>query len=115
MGLVWKVTVSCAKTVKNVADETITKTPARLKKQFIPAKSALKLHYFRIKNRFIHYEFSSLISPKRVPSHDISITIMFKKLKALYIQYKPYVRVDLVMYAVMVLLIILYFIYTVAF
>jgi hypothetical protein len=40
---------------------------------------------------------------------------MFQKLKALYKEYKAYVRVDLVMYAVMILLIILYFIYTVAF
>jgi len=40
---------------------------------------------------------------------------MFKKLKHLYTEYKAYVRVDLVMYAVMIILIILYFIYTVAF
>jgi len=40
---------------------------------------------------------------------------MFRRLKALYEEYKAYVRVDLVMYAVMILLIILYFIYTVAF
>jgi hypothetical protein len=39
---------------------------------------------------------------------------MFKKLKELYREYKAYVRVDLVMYGVMILLIILYFIYTVA-
>ncbi len=32
----------------------------------------------------------------------------------LYQQYKEYVRVDLVMYGVMILLIILYFIYSVA-
>ena len=38
---------------------------------------------------------------------------MFKKLRNLYHQYKAYVRVDLVMYAIMILLIILYFIYTV--
>ena len=35
---------------------------------------------------------------------------MFKRLKDLYQQYKPYVRVDLVMYAVLILLIIIYFI-----
>jgi hypothetical protein len=35
---------------------------------------------------------------------------MFKRLKALYQQYKPYVRVDLVMYAVLILLIIMYFV-----
>jgi len=37
---------------------------------------------------------------------------MFSKLKALYKQYKPYVRVDLIMYAVLLLLIVLYFIYS---
>ncbi len=40
---------------------------------------------------------------------------MFKKLKELYQEYKAYVRVDLIMYGVMILLIILYFIYTVVF
>ncbi len=40
---------------------------------------------------------------------------MFKKLQKFFDQYKAYVRVDLVMYAVMIFLIILYFIYTVAF
>jgi len=39
---------------------------------------------------------------------------MFKKLIALYREYKAYVRIDLVMYAVMILLIILYAIYTLA-
>lgn len=39
---------------------------------------------------------------------------MFRKLKELYMQYKEYVRVDLVMYAVMIILIILYGIYTLA-
>ena len=39
---------------------------------------------------------------------------MFRKLKELYVQYKEYVRVDLVMYAVMIVLIILYGIYTLA-
>ena len=34
---------------------------------------------------------------------------MFKKLKDLFEEYKPYVRVDLIMYGVMILLIILYF------
>ncbi len=38
---------------------------------------------------------------------------MFKKLKELYREYKEYVRVDLIMYGVMILLIILYFIFTV--
>lgn len=37
---------------------------------------------------------------------------MFRKLKALYQEYKPYIRVDLIMYAVLILLIILYFIIT---
>ncbi len=40
---------------------------------------------------------------------------MFRKLKELYQEYKEYVRVDLIMYGVMILLIILYFVYTVAF
>lgn len=35
---------------------------------------------------------------------------MFKKLLELYKEYKPYVRVDLIMYGVLILLIILYFI-----
>jgi hypothetical protein len=39
---------------------------------------------------------------------------MFRKLKDLYFQYKEYVRVDLVMYAVMIVLIIIYAIYTLA-
>ena len=38
---------------------------------------------------------------------------MFKKIKELYREYKAYVRVDLIMYGVMILLIILYFIFTV--
>jgi hypothetical protein len=37
---------------------------------------------------------------------------MFKKIKELYREYKEYVRVDLIMYGVMILLIILYFIFT---
>ncbi len=40
---------------------------------------------------------------------------MLKKLKELYQQYKPYIRVDLVMYGVLILMIILYFIISVAF
>lgn len=35
---------------------------------------------------------------------------MFKRLKELYKEYKPYVRVDLIMYGVMILMIILYFV-----
>jgi hypothetical protein len=35
---------------------------------------------------------------------------MFRKLKELYREYKEYVRVDLIMYGVLILLIILYFI-----
>lgn len=35
---------------------------------------------------------------------------MFRKLKELYQEYKPYVRVDLIMYGVLILLIIIYFI-----
>lgn len=40
---------------------------------------------------------------------------MFKRLKALYREYKPYVRVDLIMYGVLILLIILYFLFSVLF
>jgi len=36
---------------------------------------------------------------------------MLKRLIELYKEYKPYVRVDLVMYGVMILLIIIYVIY----
>lgn len=39
---------------------------------------------------------------------------MFKRLRDFYQQYKAYVRVDLVMYAVMILMIIIYAIYTLA-
>lgn len=38
---------------------------------------------------------------------------MLRKLRELYREYKAYVRVDLVMYGVMILLIIIYFIYSV--
>lgn len=40
---------------------------------------------------------------------------MIRKIKALYQQYKEYVRVDLIMYAVLILLIVVYFIVSVAF
>lgn len=35
---------------------------------------------------------------------------MFKKIRELYKEYKPYVRVDLIMYAVLILMIFLYLI-----
>jgi hypothetical protein len=35
---------------------------------------------------------------------------MIRKIKELYKEFKPYVRVDLIMYGVMILLIILYFV-----
>ena len=38
---------------------------------------------------------------------------MIKKLKDLFREYRPYVRVDLIMYGVMILLIIAYFIVSV--
>lgn len=38
---------------------------------------------------------------------------MIKKIKELYKEFKPYVRVDLIMYAVMILLIVLYFVISV--
>ena len=33
---------------------------------------------------------------------------MFKKIKELYKEYKPYIRVDLIMYAVLILMILIY-------
>jgi hypothetical protein len=38
-------------------------------------------------------------------------TIMFRKLRELYNEYRAYVRVDLVMYAVMLLLIVIYIVF----
>jgi len=40
---------------------------------------------------------------------------MFKRLRELYQQYKPYVRVDLIMYGTLILLIMLYFIFSTLF
>ncbi|HTE31589.1 MAG TPA: hypothetical protein VK666_14505 [Chryseolinea sp.] len=40
---------------------------------------------------------------------------MFRRLRELYRQYKPYVRVDLIMYAVLILSIFLYFMFTIIF
>jgi hypothetical protein len=40
---------------------------------------------------------------------------MIKRLKELYQQYKPYVRVDLIMYGVLILLIMMYFIFSTVF
>ena len=39
---------------------------------------------------------------------------MIRRLIELYKEYKPYVRVDLLMYLALILLIIIYFIFTVA-
>lgn len=39
---------------------------------------------------------------------------MIKKIKELYKEFKPYVRVDLIMYGVLILLIILYFVLSLA-
>jgi hypothetical protein len=39
---------------------------------------------------------------------------MLKKIKELYKEFKPYVRVDLIMYGVLILLIILYFLISIA-
>lgn len=41
------------------------------------------------------------------------IRLMFKKIKELYNEYKLYVRVDLIMYGVMILLIIFYFVFSI--
>ena len=40
---------------------------------------------------------------------------MFRRLRELYNEYKPYVRVDLIMYGVLILSIVLYFIFTALF
>ncbi len=40
---------------------------------------------------------------------------MFRKLRELYEEYKAYVRVDLILYGVLILMIILYFIVTIVF
>lgn len=45
-----------------------------------------------------------------VTNFNLSSEGMFKNLKELYKRYKPYVRVDLVMYGSLILMIILYFI-----
>jgi hypothetical protein len=37
---------------------------------------------------------------------------MFRRIKKFYEEYKPYVRVDLIMYGVLILAIILYFIFS---
>jgi hypothetical protein len=50
---------------------------------------------------------------KCCPYFLIPCSTAMKKLIELYNRYKAYVRVDLVMYAVMILLIVLYFVYTV--
>lgn len=39
---------------------------------------------------------------------------MIKKIRELYKEFKPYVRVDLIMYGVLILLIMLYFILSLA-
>jgi hypothetical protein len=40
---------------------------------------------------------------------------MFKKIKELYKEYKPYIRVDLIMYAVLILMILIYVIVSTVF
>lgn len=40
---------------------------------------------------------------------------MFRKLKDLYRQYKPYIRVDLILYGTLILLIMIYFIISTVF
>lgn len=40
---------------------------------------------------------------------------MFRKLKELYHQYKPYIRVDLILYGTLILLIMIYFIISTVF
>jgi flagellar biosynthesis/type III secretory pathway M-ring protein FliF/YscJ len=39
------------------------------------------------------------------------LSVMFKKLKELYKTYEPYIRVDLIMYGVMIVMIIVYLVF----
>ena len=50
-----------------------------------------------------------------LPFSNKSRRIMFKKLRELYREYRDWVRVDLVMYAVMIVMIILYVIFSLVF
>ena len=50
----------------------------------------------KVTNGYLHTE-------KREHAKD-----MFKKIKELYKEYKPYIRVDLIMYAVLILMILVY-------
>jgi hypothetical protein len=54
----------------------------------------------------------SMVMLRRTNDSGLRTNSMFRRLKELYQQYKPYVRVDLVMYGVLLLLIVLYFIYS---
>jgi len=53
-----------------------------------------------------------LFLPCQRTNNKITQKFMFRKLRDLYREYKEYVRVDLVMYAVMLLMIILYIVYS---
>jgi len=58
-----------------------------------------------LSNGYLYAEGFEEYGPKRAGDAD-----MLKKLKELYKEYKPYVRVDLIMYAALILMIFLYFI-----
>lgn len=58
----------------------------------------------------IHDQCSGRINHQMVTFAQDKFVLMFKNFKKLYKEYRPYVRVDLIMYGVLILAIILYFI-----
>jgi hypothetical protein len=72
----------------------------------------------RKKKRFVALQnsvFIGIFTPTLHEHVKQSIVIMFRKIRDMYRQYKPYVRVDLIMYASLILMIILYFIVSTVF
>ena len=72
----------------------------------------------RKKKGFVARQYTTIIgifTPTYQKYVKQSIVVMFRKLRDLYRQYKPYVRVDLIMYASLILMIILYFIISTVF
>jgi hypothetical protein len=65
----------------------------------------------RIFTTFVVREDEIIVILAKTPDLLNTLAVL-KKIMALYRQYKAYVRVDLVMYAVMILLIVCYVIYT---
>jgi uncharacterized protein YsxB (DUF464 family) len=65
--------------------------------------------------RRINVQMVTFVQKNLSQSTQIARKAMFKKLRELYKEYKPYVRVDLIMYGVLILSIILYFIFSIIF